>query len=86
MNRAARCLKTVLVRLPVHQPLAFNATDRGEPNEVPQGLLGVAVHLAAHLRVNRPVVDRITERLETLLDRSGPPFSSRFAASLDRRT
>ena len=30
MNRAARCLKTGLVRLPVHQPLAFNATDRGE--------------------------------------------------------
>src|SRR5208282_408789 len=30
MNRAARCLKTGLVRLPVHQPLAFNAADRGE--------------------------------------------------------
>ena len=30
MNRAARCLKTGLVRLPVHQPLAFNAANRGE--------------------------------------------------------
>ena len=28
--RAARNLKSGLVRLPVHQPLAFNATDRGE--------------------------------------------------------
>jgi hypothetical protein len=56
------------------------------PDKVSQGLLGVAVHLAAHSRVNRPVIDRMTERLEALLDRSLPPFSSRFAASLDRRT
>jgi hypothetical protein len=30
MNRAARNLRTGLVRLPVHQPLASDTTDRGE--------------------------------------------------------